>query len=97
MLRAEDSRNFDIIPVAELASVFIKSVLSQEKGGVLVHCYGGVNRSGAVCAAFLVKELAIPFCETVQLLRSVRGTVLTNPSFVWQLVQHCTRTGAKLE
>ena len=96
VLCAEDSWAFDIIPVAERALGFIRSVLQQGNGGVLVHCYGGVNRSGAVCAAYLACELSIPLCETVEHLRRVRGTVLTNQTFVKQLVRYCSRKGAKL-
>ena len=55
VIRAEDSYTCDIISVAEKAFGFI-NVLLQQNCGVLIHCYGGVNRSGAVAAAYLVKE-----------------------------------------
>jgi hypothetical protein len=95
VLCADDSWDFDIIPVAERAYGFISSVLKQGNG-VLVHCYGGVNRSGAVCAAYLTSELSIPLYEAVERLRKVRGTVLTNETFVKQLVQHFSQKKAKL-
>ena len=96
VLRADDSWYFDIIPVAERALVFIRSVLKDESTGVLVHCYGGVNRSGAVCAFYMAIELCIPLCEAVKHLREARGTVLTNQTFVKQLVHYCFLYGAEL-
>ena len=91
VLCADDSWRFDIIPVAERACRFIKGELERGDGGVLVHCYGGVNRSGAVCAAFLATELSIPLYEAVLRLRQVRGTVLKNETFIKELVRHCSR------
>ena len=90
VLCADDSWRFDIIPVAERACRFIKGELARGDGGVLVHCYGGVNRYGAVCAAYLATELSIPLREAVQRLRQVRETALQNEMFIQQLVRHCS-------
>ena len=95
VIRAEDSYTCDIISVAEKAFGFI-NVLLQQNCGVLIHCYGGVNRSGAVAAAYLVKEKKLPLCTAVQCLRQVRGTVLTNQTFCKQLIQYCIREGLKI-
>ena len=89
LLNAYDAYDFNIIPVAERAFGFIDSALKH--GGVLVHCYGGVNRSGAVCAAYLAYALSVPLCRAISELRMARGTVLTNQSFVQQLVHHYAR------
>ena len=45
------------VQVAQLAFDMIKRTLSQEaRNGVLIHCWGGVNRSTATLVAFLVTE-----------------------------------------
>ena len=96
ILSAQDGLDFDIIPVVERAQGFINSVLTQKSGRVRGYCYGGVNRSGAVCAAYLARELHMPLSDAVGKLRKVRGTVLTNKQFVRQLVLYCSAQGFPL-
>ena len=96
VLNADDSYNFEIVPVAEKTFAFINSFLCQNYG-VLVHCYAGVNRSGAVAAAYLVREQNVPLVKVIAQLRQTRGTVLTNQSFCLQLVKYCSQNGLQLE
>ena len=56
-------------------------------GRVLVHCMSGVNRSAAIVAAYLMREHGKSALEAVRQLAAVRPQVLTNSSFVEQLVQ----------
>ena len=57
ILVAEDARNFDILSVSEYCLSTIQRALSAPgKNGVLIHCWGGVNRSAAVLVAFLVTQ-----------------------------------------
>lgn len=52
---------------------------------VLVRCYGGLNRSGLVVAAALVRQGRTPD-EAIGLVRAARGPwALTNPGFVAHL------------
>ena len=95
-LSAQDDGVFDIVSVVERALGFIDCCLSEQKRGVLVTCYGGVNRSGAVAAAYLVCKQAIPLCAAIGSLRQGRGTVLTNQNFVKQLVRYCWCNGMPL-
>ena len=88
-LCAQDNATFDIISVAERALGFIDCILKQPDGAVLIVCYGGVNRSGAVAAAYLVSKQTMSLCTAIELLRNARGTVLTNQSFLVQLVRYC--------
>ncbi len=88
-LCAQDNHTFDIISVAQRALGFIDCILKQPDGAVLIVCYGGVNRSGAVAAAYLVSKQTMSLCTAIELLRNARGTVLTNQSFVVQLVRYC--------
>lgn len=55
-------------------------------GRVLVHCYAGMNRSAAICAAFLIRKLRMPISDAVRLIVERRGKVLTNEAFILQLV-----------
>ena len=87
ILPASDDRGFNIIPEVEVAIEPVKSML--DKGhGVLVHCWGGVNRSTAVVVACLVASYKVPLFAAVQAAMKTRGTVLTNQAFRKQLVQH---------
>merc|ERR1719261_1769536 len=55
---------------------------------VLIHCLRGENRSAAVCAAFLIREHAMPCDEAIELLREKRGeNALSNQGFVEELRQ----------
>ena len=50
---ARDSHSFDIIHVAELARGAMSAALGgATRRGVLVYCWGGVNRSAAVATFF---------------------------------------------
>ena len=96
ILEANDSHDFDIIPVAEAAVGHIKARLnSAQKSNLLIHCGGGVNRSAAVAAFYLMTELGVPLCDAINQLMLVRGTVLTNQSFRKQLVHYCFQHGLK--
>ena len=97
LLIAKDEHDFNIIPVAQKAISFIRDILKEENNGVLIHCYCGVNRSGAVAAAYMTSELSYSLYESIVLLRHVRGTVLTNTEFIKQLVKHATQQGWTLK
>ena len=75
---------------------FINCLLAHGKG-VLLHCYAGVNRSGAVAAAYLAHEKAVPLRAAIMQLRETRGTVLTNQHFLKQLVHFCHLSELDLE
>ena len=98
ILVADDARGFDIISVARLAVGCINEIVNAvDETGVLLHCWGGVNRSAAVAAFYLVTECGMPLMQAVEHLMQRRGTVLTNYSFRTQLVQHCFRHGLSLD
>ena len=45
------------LKVAEVAFAIIKATLEKGvKNGVLIHCWGGINRSGATAVAFLATQ-----------------------------------------
>eukprot|EP00933_Yihiella_yeosuensis_P013896 TRINITY_DN12665_c2_g1_i1.p1 TRINITY_DN12665_c2_g1~~TRINITY_DN12665_c2_g1_i1.p1 ORF type:complete len:195 (-),score=43.03 TRINITY_DN12665_c2_g1_i1:83-667(-) len=54
---------------------------------VLVHCYAGMNRSAALCVAYLMQRERLTLVDSVDLLLRKRGYVLQNKGFVKQLVE----------
>ena len=84
---AVDSKDFDIVRnvIRAGAASFIESRLRY--GGVLVHCWGGVNRSAAVAVAYLTNATQMSLATVVRDAMNTRGTVLTNYSFRLLLVK----------
>ena len=89
---ARDHWRFDIVAkvVDRGALDFIEAGLRCGKG-VLVNCYGGVNRSAAVAVAFLVIRRQQPLRCAVERAMERRGTVLTQQYFRFLLVRASRR------
>jgi len=91
-LEAEDEEGYQMLPL-HLASAraFIKQAV-KANGRCLVHCRGGVNRSGVLVAAEVMLHEQIPVLEAVRRCREVRGLpYLNNRSFQHQLVKLAQR------
>lgn len=54
---------------------------------VLVHCVAGINRSSTALIAFLCASLGMQLEEAVELTSKRRGYILSNSSFLEQLVE----------
>lgn len=64
---------------------FVESI--RQKGGrVMVHCHMGINRSATICVAYLMSRHKMRLLDLVRLLVRRRGMVLSNATFVEQLV-----------
>jgi len=63
------------------------------RGRSLVHCNLGVNRSGAVVAAYLMVSERRTLLDVVKYLRSRRALVLSNKGFRRQLVAFARERG----
>lgn len=61
---------------------------------VLVHCIQGVNRSSAALVAFLCEHLVMPLDDAVVLASTRRGLILSNDSFLAQLVHRYGHTSS---
>jgi protein-tyrosine phosphatase len=54
---------------------------------VLVHCVAGINRSSTALIAFLCASLQMDLEDAVELTSRQRGSILSNSSFLEQLVE----------
>lgn len=72
----------------------------QQAQKAVVHCAAGMNRSGLIVGAAMLVLEQMALLDVVRLLKTKRGTVLTNLSFQVQLcllAAQCGRLGPKPE
>ena len=87
MIPAEDFEDYDIVQHFSTAFAFIDRC--RHKGGkCLVHCNLGVNRSGAVCAGYLMMSEGKSLLQVIEHLKDVRSVILTNRGFRYQLINY---------
>ena len=60
---------------------------------MLVHCYGGINRSVFVAVALLMLLENMNLADALRAVAATRGRVLTNRSFRAQLLEVAVMTG----
>lgn len=92
MISAEDSEDFDMAQHFDEAMAFLDRV-KKSKGKALVHCNLGVNRSGAIVAAYLMAEQKRTLLEVINYLKVKRFVVLSNKGFRRQLIQFARTRG----
>ena len=90
---AQDHTDYDIIQRDLASSLQFAQQVHASSGALLVNCYGGVNRSGAIVAALLMLIDKEPLVTAVTNLVAKRGYVLSNLSFRRQLVQLAAKHG----
>eukprot|EP00794_Sanderia_malayensis_P018191 gene18191-20005_t len=78
-----DLPEFDIKGCFEEAVDYIKDSLKH--ASVLVHCNAGISRSGAVVAAYLIREARMPLDQALTVIRAARSVVKPNDGFMEQL------------
>ena len=90
---ARDADDFDIVAdvLARGALDFVEQALPPSGPGILVHCWAGVNRSGAIVVAFLALRRGMTIAAAMRRATATRGTVLTNRAFLLALVQEGRR------
>lgn len=94
---AEDSTTFDIVRDVCLDGGCLNMIHERlNTGSVLVNCYGGCNRSGAVVVAYLNLVIGMPLTEAFGIANTRRGCILTNYAFRRQLVNAAIEVGRPL-
>lgn len=89
---ADDTDSYDITRHFPESFRFIDKA-RQRGGNVLVHCALGINRSGAVCLAYLMERCKLPILKATKHLKSKRRVLLSNPGFQKLLVRFARRKG----
>ncbi|KAJ1489118.1 protein-tyrosine phosphatase-like protein, partial [Baffinella frigidus] len=69
-----------------LAFAFMDQALQQPKAVVLVHCAGGVSRSSALVAAFLMRANAWSLADSLSYIRERHPAAAPNYAFIHQLM-----------
>eukprot|EP00754_Rhynchopus_humris_P009131 Rhum_TRINITY_DN13936_c0_g1::Rhum_TRINITY_DN13936_c0_g1_i1::g.66063::m.66063 len=92
----DDAPGYPIVSHADEVCSFVREQLAGAEAGtvrpgapaVYVHCYGGINRSGALCVAYLVKEGGLSLTDAVEACHRRRPIILSNAAFRDQLVSY---------
>ena len=88
---AKDNENCALLDGHADVEAFLKT--ARASGKVLVHCVQGLNRSGLVVAAALVRD-GVSVIDAVRILRKRRGNdALSNTNFQRRLVRYAARMG----
>lgn len=66
----------------------------RQRGNVLVLCWGGCNRSAALCV-FILLGMGYQLDEAFQEVKQARGCVLTNQTFIARLAWHAAKLKAE--
>lgn len=82
---AADREGYSIQQHFSESSEFLKQC-RRENRKVLVHCMMGINRSAAAMVAFMCEDMGLDLITAVDMVSQRRGYILTNRSFVEQLV-----------
>lgn len=87
-----DNDGYPILMHFHKAKSFIDQAKKQN-GRVLVHCEMGVNRSGAICAAYVMVEERITLFQTLRRMKIERPVLLVNEGFQMQLIEFAKERG----
>ena len=83
---ADDNEGYPIMRHYRAARLFIDRAM-RLKGRVLVHCEMGVNRSAALCVAYLMEHRDLTLIQAIREVKIDRPVILTNTGFRKQLYQ----------
>eukprot|EP00401_Gymnodinium_catenatum_P078949 CAMPEP_0117493566 /NCGR_PEP_ID=MMETSP0784-20121206/19163_1 /TAXON_ID=39447 /ORGANISM="" /LENGTH=320 /DNA_ID=CAMNT_0005288421 /DNA_START=111 /DNA_END=1073 /DNA_ORIENTATION=- len=91
-IAADDEPDYEMTKHFSEATEFLLQC-RKEGRKVLVHCVMGINRSATAAVAFLCGGLGMSLEEAVNLASQHRGHILSNESFLRQLVESYGHTG----
>ncbi|KIW16204.1 hypothetical protein PV08_06255 [Exophiala spinifera] len=84
-LKLRDVSTDDLLEILGEACEFIKSSMSNDDGGVLVHCAKGISRSASVILAFVMEDMCLDYDTALRYVRQFRPRVKPNLGFEAQL------------
>ena len=93
VVAASDSMGFDMISQALPAAMYFARPFFQSRAPLLVHCRGGLNRSGFIAAALLVLLENMALTDALRAIATSRCRGVTNRSFLAQLQDIAARSG----
>ena len=79
----KDKETSNVLSCIPTTNIFIEAGI--DAGAVLIHCYGGVSRSAALIAAFLMSSYGWSYDHTINELKSKRSVIAINAGFEQQL------------
>ncbi|XP_071947783.1 dual specificity protein phosphatase 12-like [Antedon mediterranea] len=82
-VEVDDDLEADILQFLPECTEFVKDGL--QKGGILVHCFGGVSRSASVVIAYLMEKECLTVDEALKEVQKIRPAVMPNEAFISQL------------
>ena len=83
---ADDTQSYNMLQHVDRAVRFINDA-KRSHGIALVHCMKGINRSGFICAAYVMLTKRLSVVGAVRLMKRQRAKVLSNDGFCRQLIQ----------
>ena len=89
---AEDADDYPIMKHFEEVHAFIEEA-RKNNAKCLLHCMRGVNRSGVLATAHIMVRNNVGPITATQMVYKKRGMLLTNPSFVSQLLIYAKDNG----
>ena len=87
IVASTDSLGFYMLGEAMPAALRFVKPFFDRRAPVLVHCYGGINRSVFVAVALLMLLDNMTLTNALRAVAAKRGRVLTNRSFRAQLLE----------
>ena len=89
---SQDDETYPIMDHFEDVFTFIEDARVAD-GKCLIHCMAGVNRSGALAVAYVMVHRDISPVAATKLVLKARGMILSNGSFVEQLISLASQRG----
>eukprot|EP01060_Flectonema_neradi_P022034 TRINITY_DN301_c4_g1_i1.p1 TRINITY_DN301_c4_g1~~TRINITY_DN301_c4_g1_i1.p1 ORF type:complete len:292 (+),score=37.55 TRINITY_DN301_c4_g1_i1:40-915(+) len=88
----DDTVGYPILKHTSEIIPFVNKHLSDESK-VVIHCYGGINRSAALLLCYLMEEKQLSLTEAFTKTYRLRPIILSNKSFVSQVISFAHKLG----
>ncbi|CAD8059091.1 unnamed protein product [Paramecium primaurelia] len=82
-IMADDCEDFPLYKYFDQATKFIDN--HSLKTNILIHCYAGISRSAAICAAYMMQKYKWNLNQTLRHIQQRRRFINPNPGFIKQL------------